>query len=134
MSLKLWIILATFREISNFIDSKLASRPDEDVISVLKQLMRQTAEWKEVDGKIYRQKLESFLSSVIFGFPYKHSVVHMALIRSMKNVTFGKAPSTFVIICATLFGQRLAQVPFCSYCGQTNAIKCCSVCKVTSTE
>lgn len=93
-------------------------------------MIKQIAEWKEVDGKIYRLKLEHFLSSVMAGFPYKHSVVYKALVESMKHLEFGKTPTVFKLICGTLFGQRYAQSAFCSFCGQANAVKCCSICKV----
>ncbi|KAI6191496.1 Protein arginine N-methyltransferase 7 [Aphelenchoides bicaudatus] len=131
LSLKMWIILTSLREISNFIESKSKQQEESpDLPSILKQLIKQTTDWKNVDGKIYRQKLETFLTSVVFGFPYKHSIVYTALARSMKNLDFGRAPNTFTLICSTLFGQRYAQAAFCSYCGQANASKCCSNCKV----
>lgn len=110
MSLKLWIILTTLRDISTFVETKLKQQEESDGLTpMLKQLIRQTSDWKEVDGKIYRQKLEKFLTSIVGGFPYKHSVAYTALARSMKNLDFGRAPNTFTLICATIFGQRYAQ-------------------------
>lgn len=123
----MWVVLATLREISDFVQTK---QSEEEVRHALKSLIRHITEWKNVNGKIYRKKLEVFLSSIMAAFPYKHSVIYKALADSMKHLEFGRAPTTFKLICGTLFGQRYAQSTFCSYCGQANSIKCCSACRV----
>jgi len=133
MALKLWVILTTLREISTFLQSKLADNNDnseESLKQTLKLFIKQINEWKVFEGKVYRAKLEPFLAALVGGFPYKHSVAYSALAQSMKHLEFGKAPNIFTLICGAFFGQRYAQSAFCSYCGQANAVKCCSVCKV----
>lgn len=133
MALKLWLVLASLREIVAFVNKttpESAPFGEEACVEQVHKFVKTIAEWKQTDGTIGRRKLEAFLTSAIGGFPYQHSVVYKALAQSFKNLRPGRAPNPFVLICGTTFGQRFAQSSFCSLCGQANAPKCCSKCKV----
>ncbi|KAI6205584.1 hypothetical protein M3Y94_00808800 [Aphelenchoides besseyi] len=124
MALKLWMVLSGLREIINFVNKSLPETLPFDesacVLSVNK-FIKTLVEWKNIDNQLGRRPA---------GFPYQHSVVFKALAQSFRSLKFGRAPNSFVLICATIFGQRYAQSGFCSFCGRANAAKCCSICKV----
>ncbi|KAI6173291.1 hypothetical protein M3Y98_01066000 [Aphelenchoides besseyi] len=119
MALKLWMVLSGLREIVNFVNKAVSeSSPFDEGACVLSvnKFIKTLVEWKNIENQIGRRRLEAFFDK--------------CSCRSFKSLKFGRAPNSFVLICATIFGQRYAQSGFCSFCGRANASKCCSICKV----
>jgi len=133
LALKLWLILSFLREI--LVSKKSNAECDENTSTSLLQqnvqkFIKEITKWKCAENIVNRNKLESLLMSSVIGFPYQHLLIFKALRKSLTKVKMGRFPHAYIVICATLFGQRLTQKGFCSYCGHVGASKRCSVCKV----
>ncbi|CAD5229149.1 unnamed protein product [Bursaphelenchus okinawaensis] len=128
LSMKLWFVLGGLRKLDEFIKSRSL---ESDLQKVLKGYIRALSAWKTVDGVIRRCFVERVLFSTSLGFPYKHSLIFKAMGRSLKEVSPGRFPNVFTVICSVLFGQRFVVTSgFCSLCGKPKSDFGCSKCKV----
>ncbi|KAL3123593.1 hypothetical protein niasHT_005138 [Heterodera trifolii] len=133
LSLKLWVVLNTFRELTKFVDYRLKRSADGDnsgdgqpnlALQFAKKLLQD-----EPTHRI-RYNEERFVRQTLAAFPYKQSMLWQTLGRNISNVSFGEPPSAFVLLCQTLLGARFVQTAnFCRTCAVPSAKKRCKDCK-----
>lgn len=131
MSIKLWIILFTLRELIKFVQQKLQENTENESSS--KNAMELFAKnFLNVSANsILRTFEESFFRQAILSFPYKQSMVFHSLKKNLESVPFNSPPSTYFILAQALFGHRFVETAnFCLTCGISSAVKQCKNCKV----
>lgn len=125
MSLKMWIILFTLREILKFIEAHPDKNQEEACLLYGKMILL----WAV--GEEVRKPLDVVLRNAVAAFPYKHSLLHDTLNKALDKSPIGQRPTAFDFIVQGLFGQRILAVSqFCSVCGAVNAKKRCPKCKL----
>lgn len=126
MSLKLWLILHVLRELLKYVDEQAVS--EQDVHQRITSFARSLLYMSEND--VVRPNEEKLLRTAVAAFPYKQSLLLQTLGKTLKGIPFGKLPSTYSLLCQSLFGQRLVMTShFCATCGVPSAKKRCPKCK-----
>jgi len=133
MSLKLWFILFSVRELLKFIDKQTpptdANNPATILTKFCKLFARHLLQMQPVDA--VRPIEEKHLRTSVQSFPYKQSLLYQTLMKSLKGIEFGQLPSAYNLICESLFGHRYVKTGlFCWTCGVATARKRCNGCKV----
>lgn len=131
MSMKLWLVLITLREIFKFMEEKtkggtgpLPSKADL-CTTYAKYLLKMDPADK------VRLNLDRHLRGAIVAFPYRQSLLFETMVKAMAKTQFGERPSAYEYIVQALFGQRIfALNKFCSTCGGPGANKRCPICKL----
>ncbi|KAF7638008.1 hypothetical protein Mgra_00002461 [Meloidogyne graminicola] len=139
MSIKLWIVLFTLKEMLKYVDKRIKSEnnkneekneeEEEDIkkkfsLEFVKTLLNDQPE------HLIRHNEELFIRKAILSFPYKQSMLWQALCQNFKTIEFGFPPSAFNILCNALLGHRYVQTSqFCRTCSIPSAKKRCPKCK-----
>jgi len=125
MSLKLWLILFTLREMVKFVDAKSDVVPSKAIALFAKNLISMS------ESDLFRSVEEQFLRTAISAFPYKQSMLHATLAKSLSRARVGQSPPAFIIIYQMLFGSRIVETgQFCLTCGVPSSKKRCVNCKL----
>lgn len=139
MSIKLWIILYTMREMFQYVaeiskkqgsNEQMDEINDDFVFNKLNDFARNLLLMSSVD--LIRPNEERFLRTAIASFPYKHLTLYQTLARQFKEVHPERKPSAFLIVCQALLGSRAVETAhFCLTCGVASSQKRCRNCKVS---
>lgn len=137
MSIKLWIILYTMREIFQYVaeiskkqgsNEQMDEINDDFVFNKLNDFARNLLLMSSVD--LIRPNEERFLRTAIASFPYKHLTLYQTLARQFKEVHPERKPPAFLIVCQALLGSRAVETAhFCLTCGVASSQKRCRNCK-----
>ena len=75
MSLKLWLVLFTMREVTKFVEEKKETDPQDAALAYAKWLLA----WES--GAKVRKNLEALLRGAVNAFPYRHSLLFETLMK-----------------------------------------------------
>ncbi|VDN02340.1 unnamed protein product [Thelazia callipaeda] len=125
MSLKLWLVLYTVRDVFKFLEG-MQDIKKYNAKALIKSYAKQLLKMERSDQ--IRPNFERYLRSAVQAFPYHHCLLFQTLVKNLAAVKFGNLPDAFHIIMVVFSGQRMVETShFCATCGAiTYTKRCCN--------
>uniref|UniRef100_A0AAF5DBB4 MYND-type domain-containing protein n=1 Tax=Strongyloides stercoralis TaxID=6248 RepID=A0AAF5DBB4_STRER len=134
MSLKLWIIYFPLNEVMKFVkkcenDNK-NNEENFDTEKILLSFAKRVIEKKK--GSVIKEYEEILLKNTIQAFPYKQSLLHHTILRSLTRIKDVTRSYVYNTIIRGLYGEQLLMnSKTCETCGFIGAKLRCQRCKTT---
>uniref|UniRef100_A0A915MCQ6 Amidase domain-containing protein n=1 Tax=Meloidogyne javanica TaxID=6303 RepID=A0A915MCQ6_MELJA len=124
MSVKLWIVLYTLREMLQFVDKHIKAENS-----------KKEEKKSENEGEDLKKKFALDFAKTLLNDQPEYLMLWQSLNQSFKTVEFGSPPPAFIILCNALLGHRFVQTSkFCRTCSIPSAKKRCPKCKISSEQ
>ncbi|CAM4520497.1 ankyrin repeat and MYND domain-containing protein 2 [Caretta caretta] len=120
LAIKMHYISCIFQKCINFLKER-----EDKLDGLIKSLLK----GRDTDGfPVYQEKL---IRECIRKFPYCEATLLQQLVRSIAPVEIGSDPTAFSVLTQAITGQvGFVDAEFCTTCGEKEADKRCSVCKM----